>query len=98
MPYVFLRQKIKDYSTWKPGFDADIEERQARGATGAQVFRDADAPNVVSILVQFKDMASVQSMMERMQTPEMQQIMADAGVVGPPEALFIFSDVEETAG
>ncbi len=98
MPYIFVRQKIKDYSTWKAGFDGDSETRQAGGSTGAQVFRDAEDPNVVSILLQMKDMASIQGMMDRMQTPEMQQLMADAGVLGPPEALYIFSDVEETSG
>lgn len=98
MPYIFVRQKIKEYSAWKAGFDADTETRQAGGATGAQVFRDAEDPNVVSILIQMKDMASIQRMMERMQTPEMQQLMADAGVMGPPEALYIFSEVAETSG
>jgi hypothetical protein len=98
MPYIFIRQKIQDYSKWKAGFDGDTEVRQAGGSTGAQVFRDAEDPNVVSILMQMKDMASVQNMMQRMETPEMQQLMADAGVVGPPEALYVFSEVAETPG
>lgn len=97
MPYIFVRQKIKDYSAWKPGFDADAETRKAGGSTGAQVFRDAENPNVVSILLQMKDMTSVQGLMQRMQTPEMQQLMADAGVIGPPEAVYIFGEVDETS-
>lgn len=97
MPYIFVRQKIQDYSKWKAGFDGDTKTRQAGGSTGAQVFRDAEDPNVVSILVQMKDMASVQGMMQRMQTPEMQQLMADAGVEGPPEVLYVFGEVDETS-
>ncbi len=50
MPYVFVRQKVEDYTKWKAGFDNDVEVRQAGGATGAQVFRDADDSNVISIL------------------------------------------------
>ena len=98
MPYIFVRQKIQDYTKWKAGFDGDTQTRQAGGAVGAQVFRDAEDPNVVSILVEMKDMASIQTMMQRLQTPEMQKLMAEAGVMGPPEALFIFGEVAETPG
>jgi quinol monooxygenase YgiN len=98
MPYIFVRQKIQDYSKWKAGFDEDIPTRQAGGAVGAQVFRDAEDPNVVSILMQMKDMASVQGLMQRMQTPEMQQLMAASGVMGPPEVVYIFGEVAETSG
>ena len=98
MPHVFIRQNIEDYTKWKAGFDKDSDVRQAGGSTGAQVFRDADGSNTVSILIEFKDMESLQTLMGRMQTPEMQKLMAEAGVIGPPEVLYIFGDVEETSG
>ena len=97
MPYVFIRQKIGDYSKWKAGFDNDVDVRQAGGSTGAQVFRDADDPHVVSILLEMKDMESLQNMMQRMQTAEMQELMKKAGVIGAPEAVYIFGGVEETS-
>ncbi len=50
MPYVFVRQKVAGYTKWNAGFDNDVDARQAGGATGAQIFRDADDSNVISIL------------------------------------------------
>lgn len=96
MPYAFVRQSIEDYTKWKAGFDNDVDVRQTGGSIGAQVFRDAEDENTISILMEFKDMESVQAMMARMQTPEMQQLMAEAGVTGPPEAVYVFGGVEET--
>jgi hypothetical protein len=97
MPYAFIRQNVEDYTKWKAGFDNDVDVRQAGGSIGAQVFRDADGSNTVSILIEFKDVESLQAMMERMQTPEMQKLMADAGVMGAPEAVYTFSGAEKTA-
>ncbi len=96
MPYAFIRQKIGDYAKWKNGFDNDSNARQAAGSIGSQIFRDADGSNTVSVLIKFKDMESLQALKDRMQTPEMQKLMADAGVIGAPEALYIFDGVEET--
>jgi quinol monooxygenase YgiN len=97
MPYIFIRQNVEDYTKWKAGFDNDVKVRQGGGSIGAQVFRDADGSNIVSILMKFKDMGSIEAMMARMQTPEMQKLMAEAGVIGAPEALYTFGGVEETA-
>ena len=99
MPSVFIRQQVKDYDKWKAGFDGDIAVRQAGGSIGAQVFRDADeGSNAVSILLEIKDMESVQNLLARMQTPEMQALMADAGVIGAPEAVYVLTDGIETPG
>ena len=37
MPYIFVRQKIQDYSKWKAGFDGDTQTRQAGGTSGGSV-------------------------------------------------------------
>jgi len=97
MAHALIRQKIGDYKKWKAAFENDISIRHAAGSIGAQIFRDADGANTVSLLMQFKDMESLQALLDRMQTPEMQKLMAGAGVVGPPEAVYVFSGVEETS-
>jgi quinol monooxygenase YgiN len=96
MPYAFIRQNIGDYTKWKAGFDGDSKARQAAGCIGSQIFRDADGSNTVSVLMKFKDMESLQALKDRMQTPELQELMAEAGVIGAPEALYVFDGVEET--
>lgn len=47
--------------------------------------------------MQFKDMESLQGLMDRMQTPEMQKLMAYAGVIGAPVAVYVLNDSEETS-
>lgn len=97
MPYAFIRQNIGDYAKWKAGFEKDGDVRREMGCLGAQIFRDADGSKTVSILMKFKDMASIDAQMKRMQTPEMQKLMAEAGVVGPPEVVYVYDKVEETS-
>lgn len=98
MPYVLIRHKVEDYAKWKVGFDADADTRKAGGSTGGHVFRDHDDPNMVSILLEMKDMASLQQMMQRMESDEMKKVMQEAGVLGPPEAVYVFGEAEKTDG
>jgi hypothetical protein len=53
MAYVIIRQKVADYAGWKPLFDADGASRQAGGSRGGQLFRSADDPNQVVILLEW---------------------------------------------
>lgn len=40
----------RDYARWKEGHDAGIEQRKASGKISCQIFRNADDPNVVTVL------------------------------------------------
>jgi len=98
MAHLFVRFKISDYGTFKAGFDAGAEDhRIAAGSKGAQIFRDAQDPNTVSVLLKFDSLENAGKFVEFMQTPEMQKIMQDGAVAGPPEAVHVFGFAEETA-
>ncbi len=56
MPYVLVRHKVEDYTTWKPMFDEGEMGRRALGSKGGYVFRNADDANEVFILMEVTDL------------------------------------------
>lgn len=52
MAYFITRINVGDYDAWKPNFDADGPGAR-KGAKGHRIFRNADNPGEVYILVEF---------------------------------------------
>lgn len=48
--YTIIRHEVKDFNAWKAVFDSASEMRHGAGETSAQIFRDADNPNLVTVL------------------------------------------------
>ncbi len=97
MATLMLRVKVSDFDKWKAAFDAGADaHRIARGSKGGKIFRDAQDPNMVSVILHWDSMANLQGFLEFMQSPEMQKIMAEGAVVGPPEAVYVFGDAIDT--
>jgi heme-degrading monooxygenase HmoA len=86
MPYVLVRHKVQDYAKWKPVFDEHGVARKASGSKGGQLFRNADDPNDLAILLEWDD---VKKARQFVQSEELKQAMQRAGVSGPPEILFL---------
>lgn len=55
MSYLLVRHKVQDYAKWKPIFDGHAATRKANGSKGGQLFRSADNPNEVVILLEWDD-------------------------------------------
>jgi len=53
LPYSLARLKISDYAKFKPTFDQVSVVRKAHGSKGATLFRDADSPNEVTVLIEW---------------------------------------------
>jgi heme-degrading monooxygenase HmoA len=85
MAYVMVKHTVADYARWKLVFDADGANRQARGSRGGQVFRSADDPNEVVILIEW----DLERARQFSQSEEFRAKMQDAGVLGPPEFSFL---------
>ncbi len=81
MVKVILSHEVKDFATWKQGFDADDANRSAKGVKITGVYTALDNPNYVSITSEFASMEALKGMMD---SPEMQATMEKAGVVGKP--------------
>lgn len=51
MPYILIRHKVKNYAKWKPVFDEHGASREENGSWGGQLFRNADDPDELVILL-----------------------------------------------
>lgn len=82
MSTVFVRHKVADYDAWKPGFDEHGAVRREHGLTDAGLYRAADDPNDVTILLTTDDVARAQ---EFIASDDLRETMQKVGVVSAPE-------------
>lgn len=86
MPVVLVRHKVKDYARWRPLYDEDGSARKAAGCKGTQVFRSADDPNEVMLLLEWDDLAKARQFA---QSADLRDTMQRAGVLGKPDVDFL---------
>ena len=92
MPYLLVRHKVEDYAKWKPVYDEHAGVRKANGSKGAHLFRNADDPDEIVILLEWDDMKKVRQFS---QSDELRETMQKAGVIGMPD-LYFLDEVEQT--
>jgi quinol monooxygenase YgiN len=90
---MFVRHKVGEYKTWKPSYDGLGPVRKQKGVIAASVHRDANDPNIVIVMHQFKDMNAATGFAS---SEELKSAMAKAGVSAPPEIWFS-EDIEHTS-
>ena len=86
MATVIVQHKVKDFAEWKKTFDSAIEMRKSAGELSAQVFRDAEDPNSLTVINQWD---SIENAQKFVQSPELKAAMEKAGVAGPPMITFL---------
>ena len=86
MVHILVRHQVEDYGKWKAAFDTDESVRKAGGGAGHQLFRGADNPNEITILLEWDDLAKAQAFTS---SPELKETMQKAGVLVPPDISFI---------
>jgi hypothetical protein len=77
--------KVKDYGTWRVGYDGREQNRRSAGITNGRVFRSAEDPNDVVILQDVADKAKAQSWLS---SDDMKAAMQKGGVIGTPSIRF----------
>lgn len=88
--YTLVRLTVADYARWKRAFDAERDSRQAAGSRGGQVFRSADNPNEVFLLVEWDAEAPAQIG----QQEEVRARYLAAGVLDAPE-VYLLREIEQ---
>ena len=71
--------KVKDYGTWRTGYDGREKSRVSAGITNGRVFRRAEDPNDVVILQDVVDVAKARTWLA---SDEIKAAMEKSGVVG----------------
>jgi len=84
MPYLMSRGKVGDYSKWKSVFDERGPIRKAAGSNGGRVFRNADNPNELVILLEWDDLKKAR---EYAQSEDLKKAQERAGF--KPEVYFL---------
>ena len=86
MPCLLIRHKVADYETWKPYFDEHEPTRRANGAQGGRLFRSADDPREVLILLGWDDLRRARLFVD---SDELRVAMRRAGVTDQPDVWFM---------
>ena len=86
MPSLLVQHKVPDFDKWKALFDSDEENRRNHGSQGGFVWRGADDPNEISVLLHWD---SVDNMKKFRDSPELKEKMKEAGITERPSFYFL---------
>lgn len=86
MAHILVHHKIEEYNKWKSAFDAHSSFRAENGSMGGKIFRNADDPNDLFILL---EISSIENAKKFAQSDELKEAMQKAGVISIPEVYFI---------
>jgi heme-degrading monooxygenase HmoA len=86
MAYLLVRHQVKNYSSWKDSFIEHRLNRQKSGSRGGFVFRNADKPDEVLILLEWDDQEGSR---EFAQSSDLKEAMERAGVCDEPDVYFL---------
>ena len=75
---LLVRNKVKDFSTWRAHFDEDSSAAAEYGVTLASLWQTTDDPNNVFFLLDIEDVDRANAFMAR---PESQEIGVKSGVI-----------------
>ena len=84
--YLLVRHKVRDFSSWKPGYDAPLPKRAAAGLTEKYLLRGAHDPNEVILLFEAQDLKRAQAFAE---SADLKETMRKVGVVDQPDVYFL---------
>lgn len=84
--YLIVRHKVRDFSEWKPGYDAHLSAREEVGLTEKHLLRGADDPNEVIIFFEAADLNRAKAFAE---SAELREIMQKVGVVDKPDIYYL---------
>ena len=89
MVYLNVRHTVADYDKWRPIYDGDASRRRAAGATGVeQVYRDMDAPNTITLILEWDTAENANKFAH---DPALGAVMQQAGVIGLPAVVAVLS-------
>ena len=86
MAFVLVRHHVSDYNGWRRVFDENLDFRHRGGEEVARVFRSADDPNQLTLLVQFDTREHARRFMT---SDTLRAAMQRAGVEGKLELEFV---------
>jgi hypothetical protein len=84
--YMLVRHTVRDFSAWKPGYDAHLSKRAEAGLTEMHLLRGAHDANEVVLLFRAADLGRAKAFAE---SSDLREVMTKVGVVGRPDIYFL---------
>ncbi len=84
--FLLVRHTVKDFATWKAGYDTHLPKRQEAGLIEHRLLRGADDPNDVVLLFEARDLERARAFAA---SDELRERMRSLGVQGRPELCFL---------
>ena len=79
--FMFIRHKVKNFTTWKEGYDAHAPKRTDAGLTEKYLLRSTHAPNEIVILFEAQDIDR--------ESADLGETMQGFGVIDKPDIYFL---------
>ena len=86
MVKVLIYYDVSDFDRWKKVFDANVEMRKNAGMLSSHVYREAEHPNSVGLLMEWESEEKVQVFNA---LPAIREQRTIAGVIGIPMAFIL---------
>ena len=90
---VFIRHKVMNFRKWKAVFEAHSATRVALGCQGAHIFRRADNPKELVVMLTWSDLARARQFLV---SEELKAMLAEVPVGDRAPDVFLLEKVEET--
>ena len=84
--FMLVRHKVKDFTTWKVGYDAHQPARQAAGLTEKHVLRNSTDPSEVVLMFEAQDLTRAKAFAA---SDDLRVKMQEVGVVDQPDIYFL---------
>ncbi len=86
--FMFIRHKVRDFKSWKAGYDAHQPKRDEAGLTEKYLLRNSDDPSEVLILLEAQDLGRAKAFAA---SADLREKMKELGVVDKPDVYFLNS-------
>jgi hypothetical protein len=86
MAFLLVRHKVRDFASWKSGYDAHQPKRTEAGLTEKYLLRSVDDANEVVLLFEAKDLDRAKAFAS---STELREKMQEVGVIDKPDIYFL---------
>lgn len=86
MAFVLIRHKVRDFETWKAGYDDHQPKRTEAGLTEKYLLRGTDDANEVVLLFEARDLDRAKAFAA---SADLRQKMQEVGVMDKPDIYFL---------
>jgi len=80
---------VQDFDKWKPPYDSHQQARAAAGLKELKLWHNIDEPNEIVLLFEVSDVEQAKAFVE---SKDLKERMAAAGVTATPDILFLASN------